>query len=148
MLDEAQAVVEQFERVHHEIFKWSDGLTEAQLNWKPSAKDTNSIGNLMSHILGAEMFAVVERIGGESIGRDRTAEFTDRITREALVQRRAEVEKRVRATLDRLTAADLGRVVMTRNGEASVRRFLVYLLSHLSGHLGQVIMTRKLLDAQ
>jgi uncharacterized damage-inducible protein DinB len=146
MLAEAQALAEQFERVHSEIFKWSDGLTDDQLNWKPSAKDTNSIGNLMSHILGAEMFSVVERIGGQSVGRDRSAEFANRVTRDALVHRRAEVEKRVRETLDKLTAADLMRVVPTPNGEAPVGRFLMYLVSHLSGHMGQVIMTRKLLD--
>ena len=147
MLAEAQAVAEQFERVHQEIFKWSDGLTEDQLNWKPAVKDTNSIGNLMSHILGAEMFLVVERIGGQSTNRNRTAEFTNPVTRDSLVQRRAEVETRVRETLDKLTAADLNRVVTTPNGEASVGRSLMYLLSHLSGHMGQVIMTRKLLDA-
>jgi uncharacterized damage-inducible protein DinB len=147
MLAEAQALVEQFERVHSEIFKWSDGLSDDQLNWKPSAQDTNSIGNLMSHILGAEMFSVVERVGGQSVHRDRSAEFGHRVTRDALLQRRAEVERRVHATLDKLTAADLDRVVTTPNGDAPVGRFLMYLLSHLSGHMGQIIMTRKLLDA-
>lgn len=148
MLAEAQALWEQFERVHHEIFKWSDGLSDDQLNWKPSAKDTNSIGNLMSHILGAEMFSVVNRIGGQPVNRDRAAEFTNRITRAGLLQRRAEVEGRVRETLDKLTAADLDHVVATQSGEAPAGKFLLYLLSHVSGHMGQVIMTRKLLDAQ
>ncbi len=148
MLAEAQALMEQFERIHAEIFKWSEGLTDDQLNWKPPAKDTNSIGNLMSHILGAEMFSVVERLGGQSINRDRAAEFGDRVTREGLVQRRGEVEKQVRETLDKLTTADLSRIVTTPNGEAPVGKFLLYLVSHLSGHMGQVIMTRKVLDAQ
>jgi uncharacterized damage-inducible protein DinB len=148
MLAEAQALWEQFERVHTEIFKWSDGLTDDQLNWRSPAKDTNSIGNLMSHILGAEMFSVVERIGGHPVNRDRPAEFSNRVTRAALVRRRMEVESRVHETLDKLTAADLSRVVATPNGEAPVRNFLIYLVSHLSGHMGQVIMTRKLLDAQ
>jgi uncharacterized damage-inducible protein DinB len=148
MLAEAQALWEQFERVHSEIFKWSEGLTDDQLNWKPSAKDTNSIGNLMSHILGAEMFSVVNRIGGQPVDRDRSAEFSNRMTRAGLLQRRAEVEERVRETLDKLTAADLSRVVATQNGEAPAGKFLIYLVSHVSGHMGQVIMTRKLLDAQ
>jgi uncharacterized damage-inducible protein DinB len=117
MLAEAQALWEQFERVHNEIFHWSDGLSDDQLNWKPPAQDTNSIGNLISHILG-------------------------------LLQRRAEVEAQVRETLDNLTATDLNRVVATQNGEALAGKFLIYLISHISGHMGQVIMTRKLLDAQ
>jgi uncharacterized damage-inducible protein DinB len=148
MLAEVQALGEQFERVHAEIFKWSEGLTDEQLNWKPPVNDTNSIGNLMSHILGAEMFSVVERVGGQPVNRDRSAEFANRVTRDALVQRRAEVEKRVRETLDKLTTADLARIVSTPNGDASVEKFLMYLVSHVSGHMGQVIMTRKLLNAQ
>jgi uncharacterized damage-inducible protein DinB len=148
MLAAAQALLEQFERVHNEVFKWSEGLSDDQLNWKPPAKDTNSIGNLMSHILGAELFSVVNRVGGQPVNRDRSAEFGNRVTRDGLVQRRAEVEKRVRETLDKVTEADLDRVVTTPNGEAPAGKFLIYLVSHVSGHMGQVIMTRKLLDAQ
>jgi uncharacterized damage-inducible protein DinB len=148
MLATAQGLLEQFERVHNEIFKWSEGLSDDQLNWKPPAEDTNSIGNLMSHILGAELFSVVNRVGGQPVNRDRAAEFGNRVTRDGLVQRRAEVEKRVRETLDKVTEADLDRVVTTPNGEAPAGRFLIYLISHISGHMGQVIMTRKLLDAQ
>jgi uncharacterized damage-inducible protein DinB len=148
MLAEAQALWEQFDRVHREIFKWSEGLTDEQLNWKPAVTETNSIGNLMSHILGAEMFSVVERVGGQPVNRDRSAEFANRVAHDRLVQRRAEVETRVRGTLDKLTAADLDRIVATPNGEAPVRQFMMYLVSHLSGHMGQVIMTRKLLNAQ
>jgi uncharacterized damage-inducible protein DinB len=148
MLATAQGLWEQFERVHNEIFKWSEGLSDDQLNWKPPAEDTNSIGNLMSHILGAELFSVVNRVGGQPVNRDRSAEFGNRVTRDGLVQRRAEVEKRVRETLDKVTEADLDRVVTTPNGEAPAGRFLIYLVSHISGHMGQVIMTRKLLDAQ
>ena len=72
MLAEAQALWEQFEHVNNEIFKWSDGLTDDQLNWKPSGKDTNSIGILMSHIMGIEIFSVAERVGGQSVNRDRS----------------------------------------------------------------------------
>jgi hypothetical protein len=93
----------------------------------------------MTHILGAEMFSVVERIGGQSVNRDRSAEFNERITRSGLLQRRAEVEARVRETLARLTAADLTHAVETPNGQAPVGKFLLYLLSHLSGHMGQVL---------
>ncbi len=148
MLAEAQALWEQFERVHNEIFQWSDGLSDDQLNWTPPAKDTNSIGNLISHILGAELFSVVNRVGGQPVNRDRSAEFSHQVTRAGLLQRRAEVEARVREALDKLTAADLNRVVVTQSGEALAGKFLLYLMSHVSGHMGQVIMTRKLLDSQ
>jgi DinB superfamily len=139
---------EQFAQVNNEIFKWSDGLTDDQLNWKPSGRDTNSIGILMSHIMGIEIFSVAERVGGQSVNRDRSAEFANRATRDALVQRRAEVEKLVRETFDQLTTADLTRTIRTPNGEVPVGKFLLNSLSHVSDHMGQVILTRKLLDGQ
>jgi uncharacterized damage-inducible protein DinB len=148
MLAEAQALWEQFAHVNNEIFKWSDGLTDDQLNWKPSGRDTNSIGILMSHIMGIEIFSVAERVGGQSVNRDRSAEFANRATRDALVQRRAEVEKLVRETFDKLTTPDLTRAIRTPNGEVSVGTFLLNSLSHVSDHMGQVILTRKLLDGQ
>jgi uncharacterized damage-inducible protein DinB len=148
MLAEMQALWEQFERVHNEIFRWSDGLSDDQLNWTPPAKDTNSIGNLISHILGVELFWVVNRIGGQPVNRDRAAEFSHRMTREGLLQRRTEVEARVREALDKLTTVELNHVVSTRDGEVATGRFLLYVMSHVSGHMGQVIMTRKLLDSQ
>src|SRR5262245_45579671 len=125
MLAEAQALCEQFEHVNNEIFKWADGLTDDQLNWKPSGQETNSIGILMSHILGVEIFQVAERVGGHSVHRDRASEFANRATREALVQRRAEVEKLLRATFDKLTPADLSRPLKTLNGEVPVIKFLL-----------------------
>ena len=148
MIAEAQALWEQFEHVNNEIFKWSDGLTDDQLNWKPSGRDTNSIGILMSHIMGIEIFSVAERVGGQAVNRDRSAEFANRATRDALVQRRAEAEKLVREALDKLTTADLTRAIRTPNGEVPVVKFLLNSLSHVSDHMGQVILTRKLLDGQ
>jgi hypothetical protein len=64
------------------------------------------------------------------------------------VQRRAEVEKLVRETFDKLTTPDLTRAIRTPNGEVSVGKFLLNSLSHVSDHMGQVILTRKLLDGQ
>jgi hypothetical protein len=148
MLAETQALWEQFEQVNNEIFKWSDGLTDDQLNWKPSGRDTNSIGILMNHIMGIAIFSVAERVGGQSVNRDRSAEFANRATRDGLVHRRAEVEKLVRETFDKLTAADLTRAIRTPSGEVSIVKFLLNSLSHVSDHMGQVILTRKLLDGQ
>jgi uncharacterized damage-inducible protein DinB len=148
MLAEAQALWEQFEQVNNQIFKWADGLTDDQLNWKPPGKDTNSIGILMNHILGLEAFQVAERVGGQAVQRDRAAEFANRATRAALVERRAEVEKLVRQALDKMTTADLSRTLKTPNGEVRVLHSLIGTVSHVSDHMGQVILTRKLLSTQ
>jgi uncharacterized damage-inducible protein DinB len=145
---EVQKYWDQYEHVHNEIFKWAEGLTDEQLNWRPPGNATNTIGNLMSHILGGQQFGVVERVGGVSLNRDRSAEFINPVTRDWLVQRRAEVAGRIRETLEQLTPADLSRTIKVGNGETIVERWLLNIVSHFSGHLGQVILTRKLLDAQ
>jgi uncharacterized damage-inducible protein DinB len=150
MRPEAEAVWEQYQRIVGEIFKWANGLSDAQLNWSPPGKETNTLGNLISHTLGAGLFAVTDRIGGQPMARDRQAEFTAPVTREMLNHRRADFETRVRDTLTKLTPADLARVVAppAGGGETTVLKLLVYTVSHLSQHMGQVIVTRKLLDGQ
>ena len=150
MLPEAEAVWEQYQRILSEVFRWADGLSDAQLKWSPTGKDTNTLGNLISHTMGAGLFAVTDRIGGEPMARDRQAEFTAPVTREQLNQRRVDFEMRVREALAKLTPADLERVVAppAGGGQTTVRKLLVYTVAHLSQHMGQVILTRKLLDGQ
>ena len=98
--------------------------------------------------MGVEIFQVAERVGGQLVNRDRASEFANRATREALVQRRAEVEKLLRETFDKLTPADLSRTLRTPNGEVPIIKSLINSVSHVSDHMGQVILTRKLLNAQ
>ncbi len=148
MQAEMQKYWEQFERINNEAFKWSEGLSDDQLNWRPPGNATNTMGNLLSHILGGVLAGVVERVGGGSVQRDRSAEFSNPVTRNSLLQRRTEMEGRVRETLETLSSADLSRVVRTPVGETTVDRWLINLVSHFSGHMGQVILTRKLLDGQ
>ena len=147
MHPDVQKYWEQFERIHTEIFKWSEGLTDEQLNWHPTGDATNAIGNLMSHILGGELSGIVDRVGGTPVSRDRAAEFSNHVTRNDLVQRRAEVETQVRETLGKLTPAEFGRVLKTPAGETTAEKWIIYLISHFSGHMGQVILTSKLLKA-
>ena len=91
---------------------------------------------------------MAERVGEHSVNRDRASKFANRATREALVQRRAEVEKLLREMFDKLTLADLSRTLRTPNGEVPIIKSLINSVSHISDHMGQVILTRKLLNAQ
>jgi len=56
----------------------------------------------------------------------------------------------VQYPLSKLTSADMERAVSPLGGgaETTVLKLLVYTVSHLSQHMGQVIVTRKLLDGQ
>jgi uncharacterized damage-inducible protein DinB len=150
MRPEAEAIWEQYQRVLAEIFKWAEGLSDEQLNWRLTGKDTNTLGNPISHILGAGLFAVTNRIGEQPMSRDRDAEFTAPVTREKVNQRRADFETRVRDTLMKLTPADMERLVSPPGGGGTTTALkrLVHSVSHRSQHMGQVIVTPNLLDGQ
>lgn len=67
-----------------------------------------------------------------------------------LNRRRADSETLVRETLEWLTPADMERVVSppAGDGHTTVLKLLVYTVFYLSQQMGQVIVTRKLLDGQ
>src|SRR3990170_727275 len=52
-----------------------DGLSEAQLNWKPPAPEANSIYVIATHVLGNAEAWVLGIACGQPIDRDRPAEF-------------------------------------------------------------------------
>lgn len=80
----------------------------------------------------------------------RSVEFTAPVTWEMLNRRRADFETLVRETLERLTPADMERMVWppAGDGHTTVLKLLVYTVFYLSQQMGQVIVTRKLLDGQ
>ena len=75
--------------------------------------------------------------GGQSMSRDRDAEFMAPVTREMLNQRRANFETQVRDTL-RADTRRYGRLDSPSGGggETTVLKLLVDTVSHLSQHMG------------
>jgi len=67
-----------------------------------------------------------------------------------LNRRRTDFETLVRETLERLTPTDVEHVVSppAGDGNTTVLRLLVYTVFYLSQQMGEVIVTRKLLDGQ
>src|SRR5207244_11069000 len=52
-----------------------DGLTDAEINWRPPAKDANSLLVLATHTLGAAEDHLVRQLGGQDIARVRATGF-------------------------------------------------------------------------
>jgi uncharacterized damage-inducible protein DinB len=67
-----------------------------------------------------------------------------------LNRRRPDFETLVSETLELLTPADMECVVSlpAGGGNTTILKLLIYTVSHLSQHMGQVIVTRKPLDGQ
>ncbi|MCA1665867.1 MAG: DUF1572 domain-containing protein [Thermomicrobia bacterium] len=131
------------------IFACLDGLDAEGLNWRPPAPETNSLYVLAFHTMGSAEAAIIGELGGEQVERDRDAEFTISGDSTApLYARWRTLEPRLRATLNRLTAADMERTVHHRRfGAMSGRAYLILSTQHPAEHAGHAELTRDLLKA-
>jgi hypothetical protein len=127
-----------------------DGLTEAELNWRPSASETNSLFVLAVHTMANVEENVIEIIGGEPVGRNREEEFVAAGGSSAEIQQRwAGIRERVTSALANLpqSALDEERTHF-RRGTVTVREVLLVAATHASEHAGQAELTRDLLKSQ
>ena len=121
-----------------------DGLTEAEINWRPAAKDANSLLVLATHTLGAAEAHVLELLAGQPIDRVRSREFTVAGGAEPLRSRLDDVTRRIAATLDGLDPAELDRERATPGGSSTGREVLLWAIAHASQHHGAAQLTRDL----
>ena len=130
-----------------------DGLSEAQLNWKPPAPEANSIYVIATHVLGNAEAWVLGIACGQPIERDRPAEFraagpdaTPIVARARDLTRR--IEKAL-AALDETKVGELREAPAQLFGagqprSVTVREALMHVVEHASIHLGQIDITRDL----
>lgn len=134
-----------------------DGLTEAQLNWKPPAPGTNSIFVIATHMLGNAHGWVLGICCGQPIDRDREAEFRASGPNAApLIARAHELSGQIERALAELGPASLDDLREPRQrlwgaGTAEPvtgRQALMHAIDHFSIHTGQIQITRDLALAQ
>ncbi len=114
--------------------------------WQPAAGLPNSAGTLALHVAGNLRHVVGAVLGGSAYVRRREEEFsTTGVSRAELDGLLARTAEEVRATLDRLDPAALGRDYPTAVGGLRVATgdFLVHLCVHVAFHLGQADAHRR-----
>jgi uncharacterized damage-inducible protein DinB len=126
------------------VYETLDGLTDAEVNWRPAAKDANSLLVLATHTIGAAEAHVLELLAGQSIDRVRSREFTVAGGAEPLRSRLDDVARRIAATLDGLDPAELDRERATPGGSSTGREVLLWAVTHASQHYGVAQLTRDL----
>jgi uncharacterized damage-inducible protein DinB len=133
--------------LHSDIENAMDGLTPAALDWVPQP-GMNSIGVMVFHLTGAEHFLIGEVITGDNSNRDRDAEFkVQGMELNALFKRLADNRAYISGVLEGLTLADLETRRMFRHQrEVTVGWVLGHALKHTATHMGQIQLTRELLD--
>lgn len=121
-----------------------DGLTEAELNWRPPATDANSLLVLATHTLGASEAHVLQLLAGQEIDRVRANEF--RVSGNAgwVRARLEDVTQRLSATLDGLDPAELDRERPTPAGSSTGREVLLWAVRHAEQHHAVARLTRDL----
>jgi hypothetical protein len=126
-----------------------EGLTEAQLNWRPAASDTNSLYAIAAHVLGNAEENVLQTVCGLPVRRSRTAELAARgVTWEPVRDRWRELRARMEQALAALPDGDLGRPRHhPRRRLLAGRDVLLVVARHAAEHWGEAQLTRRLMQA-
>ncbi|MBM63136.1 MAG: hypothetical protein CL484_09335 [Acidobacteria bacterium] len=121
-----------------------DQLTDDQV-WARRHEVENAVGNLVIHLCGNIRQWIVGGIGGQSVNRDRDAEFAQREPLSAfeLTSRLRSVAREAEVVLERLTVADLPKLRRIQGYEVTVLHAVYHVVEHLAEHCGQVIWATK-----
>lgn len=153
MDDETAVYASQLSSLLRRVARTVEGLSEAELNWRPPAPDANSVFVIASHIVGNLEAWVLGIVCGEDVGRDREAEFAAAgADASSLVERAEGLSERFERALGRLPAGALDELLAPDAGlwgneppaEISRRRVLGSTIVHISGHMGHLEITRDL----
>ncbi len=123
------------------------------VNWTPSIPDTNSISAMVVHTLGT-LDSWFSRGLGETLQRDRDAEFRAHHTPEELLAKIDASRESVRRFLARYEHVDLAGPIHTRrlsrgtDVTVSVAWCIEHAVIHAGEHWGQIQLTKQMYDAR
>ena len=122
-----------------------ESLPSDAIWWRPNDQ-SNSVGNLLSHLAGNVRQWIVNGVGGVPGTRDRNAEFAARSGPNAaeLLARLERVLDDADAVLAALSAADLSATRTIQGRELTVLEAVYHVVEHFSLHLGQIVFVAKL----
>ena len=130
-------------RLREEISLYKD---DAHL-WRTSGEIKNSAGTIALHLVGNLKYWIGNVIGGNKFVRDRDSEFTIRnIPRADILKMIDETAADVTKALTLLREKDLANEFPSDVLEKRVtaHHYLIYLISHLNYHAGQINYHRRL----
>ena len=144
-----ESLLKLYTRDLNAIKKELESYNNESLIWKVDKDVTNSAGNLALHIVGNLNHFIGAILGDTDYIRQRDLEFSQKdIPLKELSIKLDDTIIVVEKTLSNLTPADLQKEYRRNPTEAymTTEFFLMYLISHLSYHLGQINYHRRLFD--
>ncbi len=148
---ETEAIGHQLQSILTRLCDCLEGLSEAQLNWRPPIDGANSVYVIVAHTLGNARAWVLGIACGQPMGRDRPAEFRASGRDAAqLLESAKRLLPEVDAALAALEPSELDRRLVPPRDlwgegeprEISVREALLHVVEHASLHLGELYLTR------
>lgn len=153
---ELELYVAELRRLLSLLSEATNGLGEAQLNWRPDAPDTNSAYVIAAHTMGNLEAWVLGIVCGQRVDRDRPAEFASSGADAApLVAKATELATCFADALAALPASALDETRRPAQSHwgigpphpVTVRQALMETIEHAAIHLGQLNVTLDLARA-
>ncbi|MGA2284724.1 MAG: DinB family protein [Dehalococcoidia bacterium] len=153
MTTEVQTLSHQIRSLLTRVAEAVQGLSQSQLNWRPSIAGANSAYAIAAHTLGNARAWVLGIACGQQVERDRPAEFRASGGDAAVLAAEAKnLSHEIESALASLSPADLERRLVPPPDlfgegepyEISVREALLHVVEHAALHLGQLQLTHDL----
>ena len=153
MTKEIEGYLSTLEDLRGQVKKGLEGLDQEALDWRPIPGNeghlTNSLGAIITHLAGSETYWMKEIIGGQSIHRDREAEFTAKGAGVSELQEKLNKAAQVtKAVLSSLSPSGLDEERQFRDRKVTVRWGILHVIEHTAVHLGHIQLTRQLWENQ
>ncbi|MBD92840.1 MAG: hypothetical protein CL482_01085 [Acidobacteria bacterium] len=119
-------------------------LSDEQI-WTRRHDIENAVGNLVLHLCGNITQWIIGGVGGETMSRDRDAEFARRepVPAPELVAGLRVAVEQADAVLERLTPTDLLQPRRIQGYDVTVQHAVYHVIEHLAEHTGQIIWATK-----
>ena len=114
--------------------------------WSRPNAESNSVGNLLTHLTGNVRQWIVSGVGGAPDVRDRAGEFGAREGADAatLLSALDAVLDEADKVLAKLTATDLAGVRRIQGRDVNVMEAVYHVVEHFAGHTYQIILVAKM----
>ena len=151
-----QAGLDAFDEMVEQMRAFVAPLADDVVVWRPPVADANTIAALVTHVCGSTNTWLARAVG-ETIQRDRDAEFQRRATARELVALIDETRSEVRLRIGLMDGRDLTKkLTVTRAGGAhagqtmdvSLAWCLEHALVHAGEHWGHIQLTQQLRAAR